>query len=210
MRTILLKVTALSLLLTLAVAGGAWAHVTVAPEEVPAGEFETLTVSVPTEKEIPTTEIRVEIPEGFTVFGVQPVPGWAHSFEDEGGVISNVTWSGGDLGPQEFQQFLLSAQAPEETGEYPWRAFQTYEDGSVVEWTGSPDSESPASVVEVASASGAEDHGHSGGEEGSHHETASASALPDSGGTSPTFYGVVGTVALTLGLTAALLLRRRV
>ena len=210
MRTIWLKVAALSSLLMLAAASGAWAHVVVSPEEVPAGEFETLTVSVPTEKEIPTTEIRVEVPEGFTVFGVQPVPGWEHSFEEEGGVISTVTWSGGELEPQEFQQFLLSAQAPEEAGEYPWRAFQTYEDGSVVEWTGSPDSESPASVVEVASAGdGAGDHGH-GGEEGSHHETASASALPESGGTNPTLYGVVGALALALGLTTALLIRRRV
>jgi LPXTG-motif cell wall-anchored protein len=205
--TIWLKVVAMSSLLTLAVAGVAWAHVTVAPEEVAAGEYETLTVSVPTEKEIPTTEIRVEVPEGFTVFGVQPVPGWEHSFEEDGGVITTVTWSGGDIGPQEFQQFLLSAQAPEEPGEYPWKAIQTYEDGSVVEWTGPPDAEEPASVVEVASAGGTGGHGHDGGE--SDHETASASTLPDSGGTSPALYGLIGAVALLVGLATTALLRRR-
>jgi hypothetical protein len=42
----------------------AWAHVVVSPEEVTAGDYETLTVSVPTEKEIPTTKIRVEVTEG--------------------------------------------------------------------------------------------------------------------------------------------------
>lgn len=207
MRKMPLKVAALSALLTLAFAGAAWAHVTVAPEEVAAEGYETLTVTVPTEKEIPTTEVRVEVPDGFTVSGVQPFPGWDYEFEEDGGLITSVTWSGGEIGPREFQQFLLSAQAPEEPGEYPWRAFQTYEDGSTVEWTGPPDAREPASVVEVATTGGTGEHGHAGGEASSRQGAASASALPDSGGTSPAVYGVVG--AVVLGLTAATLLRRR-
>ncbi len=70
------QVVALSALLTLAASGVSWAHVVVSPEEVAAGDYEKLVVSVPMEKEVPTTEIRVEVPEGFTVSGVQPVPGW--------------------------------------------------------------------------------------------------------------------------------------
>src|ERR687894_395389 len=131
----------------LAVSAPAWAHVTVSPEEVKAGDYETLTVSVPTEKEVPTTEIQVEVPEGFLLSGVQPVSGWDHSFEEDGGIVTAVTFSGGEIRPREFQQFLVQAQAPEEPGEYPWKAIQTYEDGSVVEWTGPPDAEEPASVV---------------------------------------------------------------
>ena len=134
-----------------AVSAPAWAHVVVSPEVVTASDYATLTVSVPTEKERPTTKIRVEVPEGFLLSGVQPVPGWEHTFQEDGGVVRAVTFSGGEIRPQEFQQFLLQAQAPEEPGEYPWKAFQTYEDGSVVEWTGPPDSEEPASVIEVVS-----------------------------------------------------------
>lgn len=206
MRMISLKVAVLSTLLTLAVSETSWAHVVVTPEKVAAEDYETLTVTVPTEKDVPTTEVKVEVPDGFTVSGVQPVPGWDYEFQEDGGVVTSVTWSGGEIGPREFQQFLLSAQAPEEAGEYPWRAFQTYEDGSVVEWTGPPDAEEPASVVEVTSAGGAE--GHGGDEAGSHQETASASALPDSGGTNPLVYGVIGVVVLGLVMTA--LLRRHV
>jgi len=205
-----LKVAAATSLLTLALAGTSWAHVVVTPEEVSAEDYEALTVSVPTEKDVPTTKVRVEVPDGFTVSGVQPVPGWDYEFEEDSGLITSVTWSGGEIGPREFQQFLLSAQAPEEEGEYPWRAFQTYEDGSVVEWTGPPDAEEPASVVEVAPVGGAEGPGHSGGEGGSRRESASASALPDSGGTSPVLYGAVGAVALALSLAATAVLRRRV
>src|SRR3712207_5180897 len=156
-RLLLVGAVALSTCTMLLVSAPAEAHVVVGPEEVAAGDYETLTVSVPTEKEVPTTEIRVEVPEGFTLSGVQPVPGWEYAFEEDGGLVTAVTWSGGAIGPREFQQFLVQAQAPEEPGEYPWRAIQTYEDGSVVEWTGPPDAEEPASVVEVVSGSAEED-----------------------------------------------------
>src|SRR3712207_2027018 len=150
-RLLLIGAMALSTCTMLAVSAPAWAHVVVSPEEVTAGDYATLTVSVPTEKEIPTTEIRVEVPEGFLLSGVQPVPGWEHAFEEDGGIVTAVTFSGGEILSREFQQFLVQAQAPEEPGEYPWKAFQTYKDGSDVEWTGPPDSEEPASVIEVVS-----------------------------------------------------------
>src|SRR4029453_4114614 len=118
----------------LAVSAPAWAHVVVSPEGVSAGDYEHLTVSVPPEKEIPTPNIRVVVPEGFLLSGVQPVAGWEHTFEEDGGVVRAVTFSGGEIRPREFQQFLLQAQPPEEQGQYPWKAIQTYEDGSVVEW----------------------------------------------------------------------------
>ena len=208
MKRLLVGAAALSICTMLAVSAPAWAHVVVSPEEVAAGDYETLTVSVPTEKEVPTTKIRVEVPEGFLLSGVQPVPGWEYAFEEDGGVITAVTWSGGEIGPREFQQFLVQAQAPEEPGEYPWRAFQTYGDGSVVEWTGPPDAEEPASVVVVVP-SGTDEHGSEAGEARSDRQGTAAGAASDTltatGGTSPLFYAGLGVGALALG---ALLARR--
>ena len=193
----------------LAVAAPAHAHVVVSPEEVTAGEYETLTVSVPTEKEIPTTEIRVEVPEGFLLSGVQPVPGWEHAFEEDRGVVTAVTFSGGEIRPREFQQFLVQAQAPEEPGGYPWKAAQTYEDGSVVEWTGAPDSEEPASVVEVVSGGFADAKSSPEPEpseaSASQQAGVEASVLADTGGTNPAVYAVIGAAGL---LASALLARR--
>ena len=191
----------------LAVSAPAWAHVVVSPEQVTAGDYETLTVSVPTEKEIPTTEIRVVVPEGFLLSGVQPVPGWQHTFEEDGGVVRAVTFSGGEIRPREFQQFLLQAQAPEQPGEYPWKAFQTYEDGSVVEWTGPPNSEEPASVIEVVS--GGSEHPQSSPKpseaSNSHKAGGQAEALADTGGTNLAVYAGLGLVGLVV---SALLARR--
>src|SRR5215211_1832143 len=87
-------------LLMLATTGVAWAHVVVSPEEVPADSYQVLTVRAPTEKEIPTTEIRVEVPEGFVVSGVRPVPGWESAFEEDRGVVRAITWSSGEIQPR--------------------------------------------------------------------------------------------------------------
>src|SRR5918997_7073031 len=190
----------LSLCAMLALSAPVWAHVTVSPEEVKAGDYETLTVSVPTEKEVPTTEIQVEVPEGFLLSGVQPVSGWDHSFEEDGGLVTAVTFSGGQIRPREFQQFLVQAQAPEKPGEYPWKANQTYEDGSVVEWTGPPEAEEPASVIEVVSG-GPEDPESSpqpSGGSASRKAGVEAEALADTGGTNPAGYVVLGVVGLAL------------
>jgi uncharacterized protein YcnI len=208
MRIFLSRVALVGAFLTLAVSAPALAHVVVSPEEATAGDYVTLTVSVPTEKEVPTTEVRVEIPDGFVLSGVQPVPGWEHAFEENGGVVTAVTWSGGEIAPREFQQFLVQAQAPEEPGEYPWRAIQTYGDGSVVEWTGPPDAEEPASVVTVVSG-GSEEHGSDAGEATSRGEEtpagADAGTLASTGGTSLLVYAALGIGTLVFGV---LLVRR--
>lgn len=201
MQTICLRFAALSVFLTLAATGVAWAHVRVVPEEVPAGTYEVFTVRVPTEKAIPTTGVRVEVPEGFTITRVEPVTGWEYELEEDDGVVSAITWSGGEIGETEFQQFDIQGQTPQEAGEYPWRAFQTYEDGSVVEWVGPEDAEEPASVVTVS--------------EGDHHDAATQGSNPEeppSAGAATTpvaAYGSLGLGALALvAALAALLLRR--
>jgi len=212
MRKRLSKVLLLAACLSLATIGVARAHVVVSPEEVPAGEYEKMVVTVPTEKDIPTTQVRVEVPEGFVVSGVQPVPGWEHEFEEEGGIVTAVVWSGGEIGPREFQEFALQAQTPEEAGEFSWGATQTYENGSTVEWTGPEGSEEPASVVLVAAASSAgEDKNGADAETVAEPGDETAGDLPDSGGIDPAFYyfGLGCVASALLAATLAALRRGR-
>ena len=188
-------------IMIMAAAGVAWAHVVVHPEEAPAGSYQKFDVSVPTEKDIPTTQIQVEVPEGFTVTGVQPVPGWQSEFEKDGGIVKSITWSGGQINPEEFQEFSFQARTPEETGEYSWRAIQTYQDGSVVEWSGEPDSEEPASVVEIVSGSAEEADEHGAENQGGEQQ---GSEQQSSGFTPFAAYGglALGAVALVVALVA--------
>ena len=201
-----LRVLVLSACLIVVTSGVAWAHVEVGPEEAPAGEFQRFVLSAPTERDdVPTTEVRVEVPEGFTVGGVQPVPGWEAEFEEDGGVVMAITWSGGEIQPREFQEFLFSARTPEETGQYTWRAFQTYGDGEVVEWVGEEGSEEPASVVETV-----EGGGHGAAPEAEESGTESAAAGSGTGFTPIAAYSglVLGALALVVALLA-LLTRRK-
>ena len=201
MRIAWFRIALLSTFLTLAVTGVASAHVRVLPEEVPAGSFEVFTVRVPTEKDIPTTGIRVEVPEGFTISRVEPVPGWDYELEEEAGVVSAITWSGGEIGATEFQQFNVQGQTPEETGEYAWNAYQTYEDGAIVEWTGPEDSEEPASVVRVV-------EGAEGGQGDATQESSSENLLGTGEITSFAAYSGLGVGVLALVLALVALLRR--
>ena len=174
----------------------AWAHVRVVPEDVPADSYEVLTVRVPTEKDIPTTEVRVEVPEGFTVSRVEPVPGWDYELEEEAGVVREITWAGGEIGATEFQQFDVQGKTPAEPGEYPWNAYQTYEDGEVVEWIGPEDSEEPASIIRVA-------------EGGAATQESRSDDLPSTGVFVPiAAYSGLGVGILALGVATVALLRR--
>jgi uncharacterized protein YcnI len=199
-------------LLTLFPPATAWAHAEITPEGVPAGATEELNLEVLQEKDVPTTEVRMEVPEGFEVTDVPASGGWQGEIDGDA-----VVWTGGEA-PQEGMGIDLAfeARAPEEGGEYAFSVLQGYEDGSVVEWTGEPGSEEPAAFVEVASSGGtggAEGHDHEdaaqhgdeeehGDERGSHHE---AEEVPDTGGPSPAV--LLAACALGLAASAATLSR---
>lgn len=184
--------------LTLAFAGAAWAHVEVSPGQVPAGTTETFTVEVPTEKEVPTTEVRLELPEGFEATGAEAPSGWQSEVRGNA-----LVWTGGEIPVADSEEFSFEATVPEEAGSFALDAIQTYEDGSVVEWTGAADSEEPAPVLEVAAsgqAGGEMDEPQHGDTHGSH-----AEEVPDTGGPSPSV--LLTLCALALAASAATLSR---
>ena len=195
----------LAICLLFGTASAGWAHVRVLPEEVPADSFEVFTVRVPTEKEIPTTQVRVEVPEGFSVSRVEPVPGWDYELEEDAGAVSAITWLGGEIGETEFRQFDIQGRTPAEPGEYAWNAYQTYADGEVIEWIGPAGSEEEASVVRVV---------EGGSSEGSHgateqEESASEPSATTGGITPVAVYGGLGLGALALIVALLALLRGR-
>ena len=177
------KVVASTMLAFVVLTQVAQAHVTVQPNEAPAGAFFRFVIRVPNERDVPTTKIRVEFPENLIFANFQPKPGWERKVEmkkldepieafgsqvDE--VVGSVTYSGGSIGAGEFDEFGFSVRIPEEEGELEFRAFQTYEGGEVVEWTGAEDSESPAARVTVYDLTDIAEEGQ--GELGLLHDTA--------------------------------------
>lgn len=131
---------------------GASAHVVVYPSEATQGSYEKFTVRVPTEKESPTMKVEVQIPDGVNISRFEPKPDWTYEIaKDESGKIVAVTWSatGAGLSATEFGEFNMQGKIADDADDLVWKAYQTYADGEVVEWTGASDADKPASVTTV-------------------------------------------------------------
>jgi uncharacterized protein YcnI len=147
-------------------APSAAAHVTLNPDAVPADSFSRFAIRVPTERGVPTVKLTVRIPEGLTFVSFQPKPGWKRTVQIvklskpvtvEGETVTErvgtVTWSGGKIGPGEFDEFGLSAHVPNSPGrELIFPAVQTYSNGEVVRWIGDPSADEPAPRVKLEAA----------------------------------------------------------
>lgn len=145
----------------LTLATSAQAHVSVYPKETTTGAYEKYTVRVPVEKDVNTTKVRLEFPAGVKVNTVQPVPGWNYEFEkDKDGRNTGLIWTAanGGIKAHEFMEFAFVGANPKEEGTLAWKAYQTYADGEVVEWTGEEDSKTPASVTTIKAGAGEAGH----------------------------------------------------
>lgn len=124
----------------LAGAGAALGHVEVLPGAVAANEAAEFTIRVPTERDIPTTRVRVQFPPQVTVFRfADPPPGWSVTPLRRGdGRFSGVVYSGGSIPVNGYADFQVLG-TPFEEGLALWPARQTYADGQVKPWTGPPE-----------------------------------------------------------------------
>jgi uncharacterized protein YcnI len=171
------------------------AHVTLQPEEAPAGGYARLDVRVPNERDdASTTKVQVQFPPGFAEVSTEPVPGWTVKVTKGKRRVRTVTWTGsgpeGRIGPGQFQDFGLSLALPDNPGKsLTFKALQTYSSGEVVRWIGPPDADEPAPQVTLTA------------EEVSPPQAARPSAGSDDTG-APTWLAVLGAVAGVGGLLA--------
>ena len=201
--------------LALAAAPAASGHVTVNPPEAAAESFSRFAIRVPTERpNASTTKITVQLPEGLFFVSFQPKAGWKRTVEVEKLAepveifgeeiterVATVTWSGGKIGPGEFDEFGLSARIPEAEGEeLVFPAVQTYSNGEVVRWIGPADAEQPAPRVAVGPPEEEE------GEEAATAGTATEPAQPAAGAGTREGDEGSGRANLALALSAVALL----
>ncbi|BBI32179.1 YcnI family copper-binding membrane protein [Cohnella abietis] len=195
----------LVLLFSIGFAGLASAHVTVQPKEVPAGSYQVFTVRVPSEKDSATTSVKLAIPDNVAVSRIEPKPDWTYEIEKgaENKFVS-VTWkaTGSGLGATEFGEFRVQGKVADDAKELVWKAYQTYADGEVVEWTGAADADKPASVTAVTAAAGGGDgHGAAGAGTDKDHDGESRDTLTLS-------LAIAGLAAGVLALLIALFRKR--
>ncbi len=154
-----------------AIAGPAFAHVTVDPASAPQGAEITLGFRVPNEMaNAGTVRVQIFFPADHPILGVDPqsVPGWHDTIHtanlnppvqtDDGLVtdyVSEVDWAGGPIAAGHFQEFLVLAQSlPTGTDTVVFKALQTYSNGVVVRWidpvsAANPDPANPTPVLRL-------------------------------------------------------------
>lgn len=173
--------------------GLAFAHVVVTPNEALTGAYETFTTSVPNEKDIPVTGIRLVIPDSIESVTPTVKPGWEIQTKKTGDRVTEITWTGGTIAPELRDTFTFSAHMPAKAGDIYWKAYQTYQDGSVVSWDQQPAKDG---------------HGHSGEDESKGPYSTTTVSDKESGSTetqnnpSNTVPYVISIAALVLSLFA--------
>lgn len=124
--------------IALSISSTAAAHVTVKPAEVETAARQTFAVGVPNEKEIPTTEVKVVMPQGIASVMPFQKSGWEITVEKEdsgeSAIVKSITWKGGEVAVGFRDEFMFSGKVPAKATELQWKAYQTYADGTVVSW----------------------------------------------------------------------------
>lgn len=195
-----------ALVLTIIVSpAAAFAHVVVKPAEVETASFQTFNTGVPNEKDMAVTGLRLVIPSGLQY--VQPTvkPGWTIEEKTSGGgefpTVTEISWTAGSIPAGQRDDFTFSAQAPAKATNLAWKAYQTYEDGTVVAWDQKPNGKdeegtTPYSETKVV-------------DELSDKKSAAATHKDDNSSDSTATVGVaLGTLGVLLG-AGALLTKRK-
>ena len=170
-----------------------------------------------------TTKVDVQMPPGIVTASYEPVPGWdvkvtkekldkpvkVEGF-DATEQVSRITWSGGRIGPGEFQDFGLSLRIPDGKpgSKLTFKALQTYEGGEIVRWIGPEDGDEPAPVVTLVAADEAGGHGAPGSAAAAATGASAPAPAEDDSDTLAIAALVVGALGL-LAAIASLILRRK-
>jgi uncharacterized protein YcnI len=217
--TVFVSVTVVALV---ALAGTAWAHVTVEPSSAPKGSDAVLTFIVPNEKEdATTTSVMVQFPTDHPIAEalVQAMPGWSSDVAtqhvgtaihtDNGDVntaVKSVTWTATDgkgITKDHFAQFAVSVGLPDDADSLTFPTVQTYSDGSKVDWVqvtppGGPEPDNPAPVLTLT----ASDAGSSTPTTAPSGGTASSTVKQSDVDNAKTL-AIIGVIVGALGLIAA-------
>jgi uncharacterized protein YcnI len=126
------------------------AHVTVWPMESRAGAGERYTVRVPTEGQVTTTSVELEVPEGMSVSGVLVGAGYTYEVKRDGTRITTITWKQ-DIKAAEYGEFVFFARNPN-ASQVAWKVRQRFADGTSADWVGVEGDRRPASVTMLAPA----------------------------------------------------------
>jgi uncharacterized protein YcnI len=127
------------------------AHVTVVPTASQVGITERYTVRVPTEGQVTTTSVELEIPAGVMVTEVVRGSGYTFETRREGDRIVAIAWKQ-EIPPKARGEYVFVARNPAAATAVAWKARQRFADGTSADWVGVEGDRRPASVTTMTAA----------------------------------------------------------
>jgi uncharacterized protein YcnI len=159
----------------LALPAAAVAHISLHPNEIPAGAFVTVNVRVPGEEPgAYADKVVTQMPPGFTDVDVENIPGWTATetitnlkkpLQTPGGpvdqVVSQLTWTGdrtalGRIPNGYFVQFPIDMTMPSNLAGHSltFKTVEYYSNGKNAFWIGPPAAAYPAPTINVTRSGG--------------------------------------------------------
>jgi uncharacterized protein YcnI len=135
-------------LLTLLVAVPSFAHVTVAPQQSPAGAKQAYNVRVHNDDKVPTSSIELQIPEGATVVSVAPIASATSNTTKTGDRVTAITWKIA-VQPGKYVELPFTVQNPKDAAQLQWNVHEVLSDGKAIDWNEKPGAEGKASVTKL-------------------------------------------------------------
>lgn len=126
----------------------AQAHVTISPRESMHGATQRYTVRIPTEGEVATVGVELEVPEGVIVEVLQTPVGWTYDVQRANDRIVSIAWQV-DVKPHEFLEVGFVARNPRRGSEIVWTLRQIFADGTVTDWTNGPNGLRPTAITRL-------------------------------------------------------------
>ncbi|MFJ3216939.1 YcnI family protein [Kitasatospora sp. NPDC086801] len=221
-----------------ALAGPAFAHVTVNPGAAAQGGYTAVDFRVPNESDTAgTVKLEVNLPLDHPLASVRtlPLPGWTATVEkakldkpikvhgsDVNEAASKITWTadaGTKIAPGQFQEFRVSiGPLPSDADSMVFKTLQSYDNGDIVRWIdeskdGQPEPAHPAPVLKLTKAAAGEDaHGGvtASPAAGAHGDSSDqASGGAKASDSTARVLGVVGIVVGVIGTAVGVLGLRR-
>src|SRR5450830_532868 len=135
----------------LVIGASAQAHVSLEQKTAVAGSYQKLTLRVGHGCEgSATTALTITLPEGLKGAKTMPKPGWTVA---PAGGARDVSWKGGPLPDEQFDEFNLLVKLPDAPGKQVFRVLQQCEKGRA-DWSELPGTAGkfPAPVLEIVPA----------------------------------------------------------
>lgn len=214
----------LALTASLVAPAAAGAHVAIKPAKAAAGASVEARIHVPNERDgARTTQVRVQLPGGFTAVETARVAGWTITQRRATEGVKEITWTardGAGIKGRESVDFPISARIPGEAGDrLTFKTLQTYDSGEVVRWIGAADAANPAAVLSVTAGEQEQEqdlHSEQAQEPAQDAPAASPAPAPqaddeddDDDGSPAVIALIVGGLGLAAGALALIITRRK-